>query len=193
MAYFDLEGGGQFVSLEGFGKSGAGLLPSAPGATSARTSGFAPMIGVGGGLRLLFWTIGPRFRYASFPDWDLWTLGGEVGVHIPLGNLEPYLTLGAGFAKLGHPTKASFGDSGVGVSGIDFNLGAGADYYLTRVFSVGARANFQALLLKRAAVAPNTLTSAPSGPEYDSAQLYGEAGSGVGVGAGASIVLGLHF
>lgn len=194
VAYFDIEVGGQFVDLEAFGTSGRGLLPSVAGAANAETSGFAPSFGVGAGARLLFWTIGPRFRYSSFSDWDLWTLGGEVGVHIPLGNFEPYIALGAGYAKLGHPTSASFGrDSGVSVDGMSFNLSGGADYFLTPVFSIGARAHFDALFLKRASVSPTTLTTAASGPEYDSAMLYGEAGSGVGFGASGSLVLGLHF
>lgn len=194
VAYFDIEGGGQYVDLEAFGASGRGLLPSLPGAPSAKTSGFAPSFGVGAGARLLFWTVGPRFRYASFADWDLWTLGGEVGVHIPLGSFEPYVALGAGYAKLGHPAKAVFGDgSDVSVRGASFNLSGGADYYLTNVFSIGARAHFDALFLKRAAAPRSTLTTAESGPEHELAKLYEEAGSGVGFGGAASIVLGLHF
>lgn len=194
MAYFDLEGGGRFISLEAFGKGGTGLLPSAPSAPSVETSGFGASFGAGAGVRLLFATIGPRFRLTTLSDWDFWTLGGEVGVHIPLGNLEPYFTLGAGYAKVGYPTQATFGkDSGVSLSGLDFTLGGGADYYLTNVFSIGARANFELLLLKRGAVDPSSLTSAQSGPEHASAQLYAESGSGTGFAASASLVLGLHF
>ncbi len=193
-AYVDLEGGGQYLSLEGFGRSGPGLLPSAPGLSSAQQSGFGPMFGAGAGVRLLFFTLGPRFRYASFSDWDLWSLGGDVGFHFPLGNLEPYLTLGAGYTKLGHATKALFGDAAdVKVDGMNLRLATGADYFVTKVFSVGARASYDGGGRGRAAVAPETLTAATSGPEHARAQAYGEDGSGVGFAASANVVLGLHF
>jgi len=193
-AYVDLEAGGQFVDLEGFGASGGGLLPSVPGLSAAERSGFGPMFGAGAGVRLLFFTLGPRFRYASFSDWDLLSIGGDVGVHFPLGNLEPYASLGAGYTKVGRATKALFGDVGdVSVDGLNLRLDAGADYFLTKVFSVGARASFDVLFLSRDAVDPQTLTSATSGPEHARAQAYGADGSGVGFGASASVVLGLHF
>lgn len=194
IAYIDIEGGGQYLSLEGFGRSGLGLLPSHPGSPELRTSGFAPVLGAGAGVRLLFLTVGPRFRLATLDDATMWSLGGEAGLHIPLGNLEPYLTLGAGYTKVAGATKALFGeDKGAKIDGANIRLGGGADYYLTNVFSIGARASFELLLLKRAGVDPLSLTAADSGPEHASAQLYAESGSGVGFAAAASLVLGLHF
>lgn len=193
-AYVDLEGGGQYFSLEGISSSGTGLLPSAPGLSSAKQSDFGPMLGAGAGVRLLFFTLGPRFRYASFSDWDLWSVGGDVGFHFPLGNLEPYLTLGAGYTKVGHATKALFGDAAdVTIDGVNLRVASGADYFVTNVFSVGARAAFEVLFLGRDAVDPGALTTATSGPEHARAQAYAADASGVGFAASASVVLGLHF
>lgn len=194
VAYFDIEGGGQYLSLEGFGRGGQGLLPSTLGAPEIQTSGFAPIFGAGAGVRLLFLTVGPRFRLAAFEDFTLWSLGGEAGFHIPLGNLEPYVTLGAGYTKVGSATDELFGEAnGPSIDGFDVRLAGGADYYLTEVFSIGARASFEALFLKRAGVDPASLASADAGPVHASSQLYAEPGSGTGFAATASVVLGLHF
>lgn len=193
-AYVDVEAGGQYASLEGFAHDGLGLLPSVPGLSSAKLDGFGPMFGAGAGVRLLFFTIGPRFRYATFSDWDLLGIGGDVGVHFPLGSLEPYVRLGAGYTKLGHPTKALFGDAGdVKIDGWNLQLASGADYFVTKVFSVGARASFDVLFLGRDAVDPQSLTTATSGPELARAQAYGQDGSATGFAASLSVVLGLHF
>lgn len=194
IAYFDVEGGGQYLTLEGLAKSGAGLLPSAPGAAQVRTRGFGAMTSAGAGVRLVFLTVGPRFRYATFSDWNLWSLGGEVGLHIPLGNLEPHVGIGAGYTKLVHPVQAMFGpDAPVSIGGVDVRLTGGADYYLTNVFSVGARAGVEMLFLSRASVDPGALTTASTGPEREAAELYAESGSGIGFSGSASLVLGLHF
>ncbi len=50
--------------------------------------------GGGLGVRLIFLTLGARFRMASFPDYQLWTLNGEAGFRIPFGSVEPYFTAG---------------------------------------------------------------------------------------------------
>lgn len=194
IAYFDIEGGGQYINLHALSMGKSGLLPSAPGSAGVEASGFGPMFGAGAGVRLVFLTLGPRFRFATLPDWDLWSLGGEVGFHIPLGNLEPYFKLGAGYTKVGNATKAIFGERGdVKIDGFDVQLGGGADYYLTNVLSIGARAGVDLLLLKRGGVDFDQLAGAADGPEVASAELYGEAGSGVGLAATASVVIGLHF
>jgi len=43
--------------------------------------------GAGLGMRLLVFTFGARFRFGDFPDWELWTLNAEAGMHIPLGRV----------------------------------------------------------------------------------------------------------
>jgi len=127
--YFNVAGGGEFASL-------GDLQVVPPGAES---SGFGPYFSAGAGLRLLFLTVGPSFRYATFSDWNLWTLNLDLGWHIPLGSLEPYAMLGGGFAKVGY-REGAFGPSttDVSTSGFDIRIGGGVDYYLSSVFSVGA-------------------------------------------------------
>ena len=164
--YFNVAGGGQFVSL-----GSDSLVP--PGASS---SGFGPYFSAGAGLRLLFLTVGPSFRYATFSDTNLWTLNLDLGWHIPLGSLEPYAMVGAGFAKLGYRDGA-FGST----SGFDIRLGGGVDYYVSNVFSVGGTLQAELLRLVHGQVS-NAAGSV----------LIAETSS-VGFAVTAGAVVGLHF
>ena len=127
-------------------------------------------------MRVIFLTFGARFRYAPLPDLTLWTLGVEAGLRIPLGALEPYFTLGVGYASI-KPDEAEFD-----MTGVNARLGAGLDYYLTNMFSIGANLTGDALFLSRSRVA-----GAPS----DS--VYADDGSGIAGGVTFTAVMGLHF
>jgi hypothetical protein len=133
--------------------------------------------GAGLGVRLVFLTLGARFRYAPFKDWTLWTLGAEGGLHVPLGALEPYFTLGLGYASI-KPTEGE-----LDIMGFDGRLGAGIDYYLTNMFSVGANLTGDVLFLSRGKV------DAAAG----SGSVYAQDGSSIGGGVTLTAVAGLHF
>jgi hypothetical protein len=179
--YFQLAGGLQFASLDAIHKSGA-LLPD-----SSKSSALAPFFGVASGMRLLYFTVGPSFRYAHTSDWDLWTLNLDIGWHIPLGKLEPYGFIGGGYAKVGHAADNVLGsDRGVSIAGFDVRLGAGFDYYLSNVFSVGAMVNVELLSLGRSAVALGA-TDNPA------ALRLGSDASSLGVGVTGGAVVGFHF
>ncbi|MBM4363022.1 MAG: hypothetical protein FJ104_10105, partial [Deltaproteobacteria bacterium] len=97
LEWFWLNGeiGAEHLRLDTFSATGRIV----PGIEQTNQSGLA--VGAGLGLRLVFVTLGPRFRLASFSDFQLWTLGGELGLRIPLGSVEPYFTAGGGYASLG--------------------------------------------------------------------------------------------
>jgi hypothetical protein len=167
--YFDVGGGGQFVSLDGLSSSNF-VIPGA----QEKTSSFGPYFSAGAGLRLLFFTVGPRFRFGTFSDWDLWTLNLDLGWHIPLGNLEPYAFVGGGFAKLARPA----GDAS---TGFDVRLGGGLDYYVSNVLSVGGKLDADLLRLSHPPIvnsARNQTTEIPST---------------LGLVLTAGAVVGLHF
>ena len=83
-------------------------------------------------MRIIYFTLGPRFRYASLGAFNHWSLLGEFALRVPLGKLEPFVLLGAGYGAIGGlPGVASFG-------GIDLHLGGELHYYLSDSFSVGA-------------------------------------------------------
>lgn len=170
------------------------------------------MFGVGGGLRLLFLTIGPRFRIGHFSDWDVWSLNLEGGLHIPLGDLEPYLTLGGGFTKLGQVSEAGLGsDSGVAIRGFNVRAGVGLNYYVTNTFTVGANVTGEVLALTRPGTTISSITQTPPGtdcmnlgPMPTPSQVQGCTaqgqqaaakldGSSIGMSTTFTAVLGLHF
>jgi hypothetical protein len=133
-------------------------------------------------VRLVFLTLGGRFRYGRFHDWDLWTLGAEVGLRVPLGAVEPWVSLGAGFAKVGR-----LEDSRVRVRGYDARLGAGADYYFNKMFSVGGAVTGEILGLTRPGVDLNQSMGSVS---EDLLQLDG---SSVGLALMGAAVVGVHW
>lgn len=154
--------------------------------------GSALALGAGAGVRLVFLTLGARARLARSSAWDLWTLNGEVGLHLPLGALEPSFTFSAGYARLGGRdpgTRAPDFDAGkVDASGFDARLGAALDWYIDPLLSVGAQTNVEVLLLSRAGEAQSG--AAASLPGVDG---YARDGSGVGLGLSLIAVAGLHF
>jgi hypothetical protein len=134
------------------------------------------VVGAGAGVRLVFLTVGARFRYAPLPDYTLWTLGAEGGLHMPLGSFEPSFTLGLGYVSV-KPKDGAFD-----ARGLDARLGAALDYYFTNMFSVGANLTGDMLFLSRPKVA---------GAPADS--VYAADSSSVGGGVTLTAVMGLHF
>lgn len=138
-------------------------------------------LGAGAGIRVLYFTLGGRFRFAPGPSYNVWSLLGELGFHIPLGSFEPYAILGAGYAGVTRFETASgelepFGGAAV-------RLGAGIDYYLSDSFSVGASVTGEMLFLKRSGARDSFCNSCG----------YLQDGTGVGTGLVTSLIVGLHF
>jgi hypothetical protein len=186
--YFDVGGGAQMAALTALGQSGT-LVPA-----SDDTTAFGPYFAAGAGIRLLFLTIGPRFRFAHFTDWDLWSLNLEAGWHIPLGNLEPYADLGAGFAKLGHSADAISGVRDVSVSGFNVRLGGGVDYYVSNVLSVGGALHVDLTRLWRAGTPPLRSAGDTTNPGSPAViEAISRDASSVGLVLDAGAVVGLHF
>jgi hypothetical protein len=185
--YLNAEIGFQHLGLQTF--SANNLVD----ANIVDTTQTGPLYGAGLGVRLIFITIGAQFRIATFSHYDLWTINGQVGLRIPLGKLEPYGTLGGGYASLGSFTGANLtGGSNVTVGGYDIRLGGGLDYYVTPVFSVGACLTFDVVGLTRSgnfqALSGNGSTG--SGVQ---ANILAADGSSVGSAFSGTLVLGLHF
>ncbi len=158
---------------------------------SSSSKGAGMSYGAGAGVRLLVFTFGARFRLANFSDYQLWTLNAEAGMHFPLGRIEPYVTLGGGYASLG-----DFGPK-VGVAsnharGFDARAGFGLDLYLSNTFSLGGNLTTDVLFLSRST---SLVIPVSTSPEQDAAAAVngGEHGSGIGVGGTLSVVAGLHF
>jgi hypothetical protein len=151
-----------------------------------------PLYGGGIGFRLVFITLGGRFRYATFSDFELWTLDAEVGMRIPLGALEPYFTFAGGYASLGSFSSENIGanlnDAGVDITGFNLRIGGGLDVYLSEMFSIGANVTGEMLFLSRPGV---DLADMPAEPTVEA--VYEKDGSSIGAGLSVTGVIGLHF
>lgn len=154
-----------------------------PALVKTNETGF--VTGAGAGVRLVFLTVGARFRYALMPDYAMWSLGLEGGVHAPFGNFEPYGTLDLGYAAFAS-TRHNIGES---VNGFDARLGGGADYYLAPMFSVGVNVSADLLFLHRADFGMPTPAGGCQGAPVDDCR----SGNSIGGALSATAVAGLHF
>ncbi|HET9959270.1 MAG TPA: hypothetical protein VFQ61_32495 [Polyangiaceae bacterium] len=161
------------------------------------------VFGAGAGVRLIFLTLGGRFRLGTFDAWQLWTLNAELGFRIPIGALEPYFTFGGGYASLGSfdskSIGTSLGDFGVSAGGLNvrgFNVrgGIGFDYYVARVLSIGAQASGDVLFLSRPKSKVVATQATGTGAEAAAAaQVYARDGSAIGGDVTLTAMVGLHF
>src|SRR6188768_4491625 len=179
-AWLNVELGPQYVGLQALKSDN--LVDG----TLVESKGFGMGYGAGIGARLLAFTFGARFRFGNFPDWQLWTLGAEAGMHIPLGRLEPYFSLGAGYASLGGFKPDAVKAYAPSAHGVDVRGSVGLDFYLSNTFSVGANLSGDLLFLSRSASAPP-----PGG--FGAGAIYAQDGSGIGAAGMLSLVLGLHI
>ncbi|RYZ10162.1 MAG: hypothetical protein EOO73_00875 [Myxococcales bacterium] len=146
------------------------------------------LYGAGIGARILVFTVGARFRMGTFKDWQLWTLDAEGGFRIPIGSLEPYVNVAAGYASLGSPSTDAPAASKANVRGVHARVGAGVDYYLSNTFSVGGNLSGDLLFLSRSKV-----EGAEASTNGDEAAVYSKDGSSIGAGTSLTAVVGLHF
>jgi hypothetical protein len=179
--WLNVEGGVQHLGLQTFKSDD--LVDT----ETVSTTQTGPLFGAGVGVRLIFLTLGARFRLASFEDWQVWTLNGELGFRIPLGPLEPYFTFGGGYASLGSfEVGNAFDDAEVHVRGFNLRAGAGLDYYIGDRFSIGGNVSGDFMFLSRPGV--DSTDDSEAGDA-----VYARDGSGIGAGVTVTLVAGLHF
>lgn len=129
------------------------------------------------GMRVLYFTLGARFRAGALSSYDLWSLALEGGMRLPLGELEPFVTLGAGIASASN-VRAATTNVTLDAFGFDLRAALGADYYLSDTFSVGAQTGGDFLFLSR----KDTSAAVAAGDD-----------ASVGAGFFLSAQVGLHF
>jgi hypothetical protein len=143
-------------------------------------------------------TLGARFRLGSFSDWQLWTLNLEAGLRIPIGVVEPYFTLGGGYASVGSFDAANIGSglnsAGVDITGFNVRGGFGIDVYLSENFSLGANLTGDLMFLERpSAETPPDVGTLPPEEAMRVQEVYSRDGSSIGAGTALTFVAGLHF
>jgi hypothetical protein len=197
--WLNAEVGYGIVGLQTFSKNN--LVDA--GFTQTHQQGF--VLGVGAGVRLIFLTLGPRFRFGTFDKWQIWSVDLEAALHLPLGRVEPYFTLGGGYSSVGSFATSSTGwdmsGAGVSIHGWNVRLGFGMDVYLTKFVTIGGNLTGDALFLKRpksdkvqggTCANPNACTQAELDIQSRGA-VYNSDGTSVGAGMTATLLVGLHF
>lgn len=191
--WLNAEAGYQLVGMQTFSKNN--LVDAA--FTKTQQQGLA--FGAGAGVRLIFLTLGARFRLGNFDAWQMWTLNAEAGLHLPIGRVEPYFTLGGGYASVGafdaKSTTVDLKGADVSIHGWNARVGFGMDVYVTNVVTIGANLTGDALFLKRLKTdAPPQL---PAGSDQALQRqvdaVYANDGTSVGAAMTATAVVGLHF
>ncbi len=172
LVWLDAEAGIASTNLDTFTENfhafSVGFLPR---------SGVGPSFGAGAGVRLVFVTLGLRGRVASFTDsdpthdvhgWTMASLDGELGFRAPLGRLEPYMTLAAGYTTLGGLGDAVHGlSSGIDVNGFDTRVAIGFDYFLGKNVSLGLNGSAELLALTRPGVPVREIAAIPQTQTLD--------------------------
>jgi len=174
------------------GEVGLGLLDAggldrgqllAPGEPSG---GVGVAYGGGLGVRLLYFTLGARVAGADVGTLRTLGVSGEVGMKVPLGNLEPLFLLEIGYVGVsGLAAQQTLGGL-AGVDGLGLNLGAGVDYYLSDHFSLGASLRFGAMFLGRPAQDPANFEGAMD-------PIYASGANSVGTNLALALRIGFHL
>jgi hypothetical protein len=178
------------VNMSSFSESQLGLV---------QTSGSGPTFGVGAGVRLFFLTAGVRVRDSLLSSLgSLWEIDAEAALHMRVWHIDPYFGVRGGYAFVGSLSSSSVGTA-AGVSPPDvsingFNVGPilGIDLYLSHLVSIGVEGDAEFLFLNRpkadiSKLPPDVQAQVQSNP------LYQASGSSVGLAAGATAHLGIHF
>jgi hypothetical protein len=198
--WIDAHAGVESVQLNTFNADfdtvSVGLLP---------TSGVGPTANVGAGLRLAFLTLGLRGHVASFQNdaptqtvgaWQIWTLDAEAGLRIPLGRIEPHVSVAGGYASFGGFQTAVQGLSdGLDVHGVDARLNGGVDYWVTHEVSLGAEAGGGLLFVARPGVSARDLATPKQIGTLDDAKARVLEANGSSLGWTFAVTgdVGVHF
>lgn len=184
--YLNADAGFAYTNMASFSQSKLALQ---------QTSSAGGAFGVGAGVRLFFLTLGVRGRDLQLASFNLWELDGEAAFHIRIWHIDPYFGVRGGYAFVGSlgssATPSGTSSSDVTVHGVNVGPMFGIDVYLSSLFSIGAEANAEFLLLKRPPLSlPASAVSMLSPTQQ---QLYQQSGSSAGFGAVMTAHLGLHF
>jgi hypothetical protein len=190
--YLDVEGGFQHIGLETFEIDRQESQLTAGFVESSASGGY---VGMGLGARIFFITIGPRGRIGFFPDWQLFSIGGELGFRIPIGIFEPNFSLGAGYTALGSFSGAleGVGDA-ISIRGFDVRVAGGLDIFVTNFLALGFGASWEFLGLTRPGVSLDELDPEQQ-QNVNEAQASALAAEGSGFGSAITITarVGFHF
>lgn len=145
------------------------------------TAGTGPVVDAGAGFRGENFSLGPRLRMAALSPYNVWQINGEMTVHAPVGEIDGYLGVHAGYVFLDGFNAQTVPDAAhLQVTGFDAGLHAGWDYYPSPEISLGVDFGGEVLFINRPAFASRHLA-------------YRVEGKSTGIAGNVSAHLGLHF
>jgi hypothetical protein len=193
-AWLNVEGGFSHVGLRTFNPSDEALT-----AGFVDTTASGGQIGAGFGARLLFFTLGARGRIGFYSAYRIFSVGGEAGLHIPLGKLDPHFDLGGGYVTFADIRDARIeADSPLALHGFYLRASPGLDYYVSSVFSLGLNVSFELLGLTRPGLAASEISELKASPDRSAAERaaadkLATKDSSFGSAFAVTGVVGLHF
>ncbi len=188
----EVGGGFEHVGLQTFN-----VDESAFNAGFIETSASGAVIDGGLGARLLFLTLGVRGRLGFFAPWELARIGGELGLRIPIGRIEPRFDAGFGYAALTGVSATTGAPIDAAISGYYGRLGAGLDVFPLTWLAVGGGVSWEVLGLTRPGLSLADIAGVEEQAEEDPAGAGATALAAEGSGYGSSIAItarvGVHF
>jgi hypothetical protein len=135
-------------------------------------------LGLGAGLRILYWTFGLRARVIPSSQYTFLNANLEAGFHLPLGAWDPYVGIHGGYVEQFSPVRMSLAPitstatsspptGATSTSGGDLGGCIGVDYYLTTLFSVGLDVTLDGLFGDRSNPGAFAMGSAHGGLHFE--------------------------
>lgn len=174
--YLRLQGGLSYANIVAF--SDENFLPEAQTIFGAGGTG-----GISIGLRLFIISVGVQATYAAHSDFNLGTVGLDVGVYLPIPFASPYVRLGLGYAWVANADTVPTEVGNVDVYGLFLELGLGIDIYVHKHIAVGG--GFDGIFL--------SLSRQPAGNFNVLDVRFEEDGDAVGVAIRAQFRLTFSF
>lgn len=144
--WIEVEGGVSWVNLVAFQQT------NFSGVTVGgfdEVEGVGPMLGGALGFRVFFFALGARATIASYPGFEIGTVGGEAQFRIPTPVVEPYIRVGAGYAWQGSANYRDPMMSSTNVYGWTLNGAIGLDIFIAWWFTLGVGASVDFLNMTR--------------------------------------------
>jgi hypothetical protein len=152
-----------------------------------RTSANGLLYGFSAGLRYKDLRIGGRWRVHSTTEFDMWSIGGELGYGLKLRPLSPVFTASVGYVwdqKIERGVFSSSLPSGtvlapdVDMNGLLVGLDICASYWLSSFLRIGPFLGTDFMFLSRQQAAlPSSIF--PISDEFKNKPLYTESGSSI--------------
>lgn len=149
--YLQALGGYSFANVVQFSQEN--FVPEA-----TELSGSGLFGGVGAGFRIYWITLGAQATLASYFGFELGTVGLDVGLHLPIPVVQPYLRVGIGYAWMGDADYSDPMLSRTDVYGYAIDAGLGLDIKLARFLSLGAGFDAAFLNMTRQALTDGNVT-----------------------------------